>query len=121
MAVPTEYGRLAATCHGDSAAASVVEVLAKGVDMPDLETAAAESLAKWRHEVFIELEGKHPVEPFEQGFGQRAPAGTDFEDPRRSVSQRSHDPLGDAGVDEEVLTQPVAFRSSHGRVMSFEF
>jgi len=89
--------------------------------MPNFEITAAESLLKGLHEGFIELEGKHPVEPFEQGFGQRAPAGTDFEDPRRLVSQRSHNPLGDAGVDEEVLTEPAMLWTAHSRVMSFEF
>ena len=89
--------------------------------MPDLGGAAAESLLQGLHEVFIELEGKHPVEPSEQWFCQGASTGSDFEDPRRFVGQHLDDAGGDVAIDEKVLTEPAAFWSSHRRVMSFEF
>ncbi len=86
--------------------------------LPDLKAAAAESLLELRHEVFVELESQHSLEPLQQRFSQRPASRADFKDPRRFVFECRHNPLGDTGVDEEVLTQLAAFGSSHVRQIS---
>ncbi len=89
--------------------------------MPNLKVAAAESLLELRHEVFVELESQHSLEPLQKDLRQRPASRSDLENPCRLVGECRHDPLGDTGVDEKVLAEAVAFRSSHENVMSFEF
>jgi hypothetical protein len=96
-----------------------IEILPECINMPDLEVIRAESLLKGLRQVFIEFECEHPLEFFEQGFGQGAAPGPYLEDPRRVLGQQGYDALGDINVDEEILPEPVTLRPTHERFPEF--
>jgi len=96
-----------------------IEVLTKGIGIPDLKAAADESLFQLRYQVFVELESQHSLESLEKGFSQSSSTGADLHYSRGLLGQGSDDAFGDIAIDEEILAEPVTLATTHQR--NFEF
>jgi hypothetical protein len=89
------------------------QILCQGINVSHFQTALAESLDEGWHQIVVDLEGEHTVESLEQMFRQSTSTRPDLEHACGFGGKLTGNSIGDRSIDQKVLTEATAFRSTH--------